>query len=181
MLGVSPRTVRRYVKSGDLAAYHLPSGHVRIPQVALQGLLERGASLSCKRRGKAAGSLTPGYSTLASLSDVERFVASQSNGVSSRACATGKGRSTLGATAAEPDFFDTSPATLAQLHTAPSLTPAPDYLLTSPRAARAIATPTSLRGACFSQWSRGPQHAGASGSVSGSLNGGHGQSRNGSH
>ena len=41
-LGVSTRTIRRYINSGLLLAYSLPSGHRRIPMTAVEGCLEHG-------------------------------------------------------------------------------------------------------------------------------------------
>ncbi len=40
-LGVSPGTIRNWVDKGYIRAIQLPSGHRRIPEVELEGLLGR--------------------------------------------------------------------------------------------------------------------------------------------
>jgi excisionase family DNA binding protein len=54
-LCVSTRTLRRYLRSGALASYRLPSGQVRISTSALEALLERQAkpATRAKKRGPA--------------------------------------------------------------------------------------------------------------------------------
>lgn len=41
-LGFSPRTILRWIDAGDLTAVRLPGGRVRVPQSALDEMLEAG-------------------------------------------------------------------------------------------------------------------------------------------
>jgi excisionase family DNA binding protein len=43
-LGVSTRTVLRWIDAGHLAAVRLPGGRLRIPQTALAAMLEAGST-----------------------------------------------------------------------------------------------------------------------------------------
>lgn len=63
-LGVSPATVLRWVRQGDLAAIRLPSGALRFPETALDDWLAARAT-----PGRGAPSTTPGAAngTLTSL------------------------------------------------------------------------------------------------------------------
>jgi|SRR5580692_9814988 excisionase family DNA binding protein len=91
-LCVSTRTLRRYLRSGALASYRLPSGQVRISEAALEGLLVESA-----KRGTRAKKLRPAR---------RECLAAEQAPVSRQA------------RSGQPIFFDTSPAALSSLRTA---------------------------------------------------------------
>jgi excisionase family DNA binding protein len=88
-LCVSTRTLRRYLRSGQLPSYRLPSGQLRISEAALEGLLVETA-----KRGARAKVPAPAR----------------------REClAPGRAPLTRQARPGQPLFFDTSPAALSSL------------------------------------------------------------------
>jgi excisionase family DNA binding protein len=91
-LCVSPRTLRRYLRSGALASYRLPSGQLRISEAALEGLLVESAKRSTRAKRPAP--------------------ARRECLVAERAPVSGQARS------GQPLFFDTSPAALSSLRSA---------------------------------------------------------------
>ncbi|QOW01083.1 helix-turn-helix domain-containing protein [Rhodococcus pyridinivorans] len=45
MIGVNPRTIRRYIAAGHLAAFRLPSGRaLRVPVSAIESLVNSGTA-----------------------------------------------------------------------------------------------------------------------------------------
>lgn len=88
-LCVSPRTLRRYLRSGELASYRLPSGQLRISEAALEGLLVEGAERGARAR-------RPAPSRRECLAPQLAPVAGQAH-------------------PGQPLFFDTSPAALSSL------------------------------------------------------------------
>ena len=52
-LCVSTRTLRRYLRSGALASYRLPSGQLRISEAALEGLLVESAKRGTRAKKPA--------------------------------------------------------------------------------------------------------------------------------
>jgi len=95
-LCVSPRTLRRYLRSGALASYRLPSGQLRISEAAIEGLLVESA-----KRGTGAKRPRP-----------EPRPARRECLASERAPMARQARS------GQPLFFDTSPAALSSLRKA---------------------------------------------------------------
>jgi excisionase family DNA binding protein len=53
ILSVSTRTLRRYLSSGVLASYRLPSGQLRISEAALEGLLVESAKPGARAKKPA--------------------------------------------------------------------------------------------------------------------------------
>ncbi len=90
-LCVSTRTLRRYLRSGALASYRLPSGQLRISEAALEGLLVESA-----KRGTRAKRPAPAPARRECLAS-ERPPASRQ------------------ARSGQPLLFDTSPAALSSL------------------------------------------------------------------
>jgi excisionase family DNA binding protein len=89
LLCVSTRTLRRYLRSGALASYRLPSGQLRISEAALEGLLVESA-----KRGTRAKRPAPSRHECLP-----------------RGLAHAPGQAGSG----QPLFFDTSPAALSSL------------------------------------------------------------------
>lgn len=50
-LCVSTRTLRRYLRSGALPSYRLPSGQLRISEAALEGMLQEHATRGARAKG----------------------------------------------------------------------------------------------------------------------------------
>jgi excisionase family DNA binding protein len=94
ILSVSTRTLRRYLRSGALASYRLPSGQLRISEAALEGLLvESGKRGTRASRASRPVPVPSGHECL----------------TRERAPVTGPARS------GQPLFFDTSSAALSSL------------------------------------------------------------------
>lgn len=60
-LGVSPRTVQRWVAHGDLEAVRLPGGRIRVPLPALQRMLLAGSTLEPAPAPADTGHETAGH------------------------------------------------------------------------------------------------------------------------
>jgi excisionase family DNA binding protein len=90
-LCVSPRTLRRYLRSGALPSYRLPSGQLRISEAALEGMLQEHAP-----RGARA----------------------KKPGPARRECLTPERAATQTQARSGHFFFDTSPEVLSSLRSA---------------------------------------------------------------
>lgn len=105
MLGVSTRTLRRYVAEGSLEAIRLPSGQTRIPALAVEDLIADGEEAQERRCGRKRAVRARGAS---------RPSQKRADGVVG---ALGRRRSPKLGTP-EPAFFDSSPDALARLRAA---------------------------------------------------------------
>ncbi len=91
MLGVSVRTMRRYIADGQVPVYRLPSGHVRIRAATITALMSEEEPNSRRHIKNASKSRAE---------------------LSVNACRSGR-RLPLGEDQSSTLFFDTSPSALA--------------------------------------------------------------------